>query len=377
MIKKQNCYFFATDLGNNPYTNTMLQSAYELAKRGHRVLLLPGGGKHELTNSKANPAIFVWPSRRPTRLKDFRFLHNLIREYHPDCVVTDGYASSNVILLTGWFDRVPCRVSWYHTLRGQVALQREGLSGYAKYKSKLLELRKSLVWRLSKPYFVANSEAAKADILQYLGIKQERVLAFGYLLRDPQLFREISARYLMCVGRLARDKSQDTLIRAIDLLRTDYPDLVVEFIGDGPERERYEQLVRNLNLEAHCVFAGHMNNRQVLERMASAYAIVLPSLSEAYGLVNVEALSVGTPVVASRVGGIPEIVRDGVDGFLFPPGDHLQLADRLRQLLSSRELRDEMSRNARRRFIEKFSMDGNISKLADWFEQIVASEKHL
>lgn len=376
MIKEQNCYFFATRLGNSAFTNTMLQSAYELARRGHRVLLLPGGGKYELANSGANPAVFVWPSPRPTRLKDFRFLHNLIREHHPDCVVTDGYASSNVILLTGWLDRVSCRVSWYRTLQSQVRLQNQHLTGTAKYRSWLLQFRKYAVWRLTKPYFVANSTAAKLDVTRYLNIKEDsRVLAFGHLLHDPQLSCEVSSRNLVCVARLAEDKGQDTLIRAVSLLVPDYPDLSVEFIGDGIKRQEYEQLVRELNLQQHCVFVGRIDNRKVLQKMASAYALVLPSLSEAYGLVNVEAMSVGTPVVASNVGGIPDIVRDGIDGLLFAPGDHHALADKLKRLLSSRDMRDEMGRNARQRFVERFSMDTNIGKLADWFEHIVATER--
>lgn len=376
MTDKKYCYFFSTRLNKSPYTDTMQKSAYELARRGHKVILLPGGGKHELTNAESNPAIFVWPSLRPTRLKDFRFLHYLIREYHPDCVVTDGYASSNIMLLMGWLDRVPCRVSWYRTLQTAIQLQNLHLTKRAMYRNKLLQLRKYAVWKLTKPYFVANSNAARLDVIQYLGIRNQcRVLTFGHLLRDPQLSCEVSGRNLVCVARLAAEKGQDTLIRAIGSLAPSYPDLHVEFVGDGPKREEYVQLVQQLNLQQHCSFVGTVHNREALQKMASAYALVLPSLSEAFGLVNIEAMSVGTPVVASNVGGIPDIIRDGVDGFLVAPGNHQELVEKLRQLLSSRELRDQMGQNARQRFVEQFSMERNIGKLADWFEGIVAMEK--
>jgi len=100
---------------------------------------------------------------------------------------------------------------------------------------------------------------------------------------------------------------------------------------------------------------------------------VAPSRSEAFGLVNIEAMAMGTPVVASRVGGIPEIVRDGVDGFLFEPGNDLELGDRLLEVLSDRELREQMGRNARRRFLEEFESSLVAKRQADWLEGLVAA----
>jgi glycosyltransferase involved in cell wall biosynthesis len=84
----------------------------------------------------------------------------------------------------------------------------------------------------------------------------------------------------------------------------------------------------------------------------------------------VESLAVGTPVVASSVGGIPEVVRDGVDGFLVPPDDPAALAAKVKLLLSDVELRRKMSLNARERFLSTFEQGKVVEEQADWLENI-------
>jgi glycosyltransferase involved in cell wall biosynthesis len=105
--------------------------------------------------------------------------------------------------------------------------------------------------------------------------------------------------------------------------------------------------------------------------MAAADVVVVPSRDEAFGIVNVESLAVGTPVVASRVGGISEIVRDGRDGFLVPPDDPAALADRLSTLLCDANLRRTMAGSARRRFVDTYELETNIPRLAEWCEDLV------
>jgi glycosyltransferase involved in cell wall biosynthesis len=108
----------------------------------------------------------------------------------------------------------------------------------------------------------------------------------------------------------------------------------------------------------------------VLKKMAAAKITIVPSRAESFGLVNIESLSVGTPVVAARVGGIPDLIRDGVDGFLFSPESYQELAEKLHLLLSEPTRLAEMSRNARERFLSCYEEQRNIGKMSDWFESI-------
>lgn len=109
--------------------------------------------------------------------------------------------------------------------------------------------------------------------------------------------------------------------------------------------------------------------------MATASVCVVPSRSEAFGRVNIEAMAAGTPVVASGVGGIPEIVRDGQDGFLVPPDNPQALADKLRLILSDPALRAAMGQSARQRFLDCFEQQANVARQADWFEALVAHSR--
>ena len=105
--------------------------------------------------------------------------------------------------------------------------------------------------------------------------------------------------------------------------------------------------------------------------MASASISVAPSRNEAFGLVNIEAQGVGTPVVASAIDGIMETVLDGETGFLVSPGDIEEFTNKIKQLLGNENLREKLGFRARSHFMEKFSIEMNICEHASWFENII------
>ena len=160
------------------------------------------------------------------------------------------------------------------------------------------------------------------------------------------------------------------LLRAMPRIRRAVPGAALDLLGDGPERERYEALAAGLGVNDACRFAGAVPFDEVLRRMAAAAVQVSPSLREAFGLVNLEAHSVGTPVVASDVDGIREVVVDGETGVLVPPGDADALADAIVEMLQDEGRRHELGRAARARFEAEFSMDG-ISAHAEYFEDLL------
>jgi glycosyltransferase involved in cell wall biosynthesis len=108
--------------------------------------------------------------------------------------------------------------------------------------------------------------------------------------------------------------------------------------------------------------------------MASAVVTVVPSRSEAFGLVNIESMAVGTPVVASKVGGIVEIIRHGVDGFLVPPDNAEALAEKLKVILCNPHVRREMRTSCRQRFLEQFEQRRSVLEQADWHEELANSK---
>jgi glycosyltransferase involved in cell wall biosynthesis len=143
------------------------------------------------------------------------------------------------------------------------------------------------------------------------------------------------AKIIGTVARLHPVKGHPVLLHAAARLAPEHPDVFYLLIGDGQERRALEKMAGDLGIARQVVFAGFV------EEVESLYAALdifcLPSLMEGMGLSLVESMFCETPVVASRVGGIPELVTDGVDGLLVPPENSTALADALQRLLNDPE----------------------------------------
>ena len=144
-------------------------------------------------------------------------------------------------------------------------------------------------------------------------------------------------------GRLTAQKSLSTALEALARL----PDAQLVVIGDGPERAALESRARELGLNGRVEFRGARPRSEVLLAFAGATAAVLPSAWENLPHAAVESLAVGTPVVATAVGGVPEVVRDGVNGLLVPPFDPERLAAALALVATTPGLRSELATGAR------------------------------
>lgn len=145
------------------------------------------------------------------------------------------------------------------------------------------------------------------------------------------------------VGRLTEQKALTVLLDAL----VDVPGARVELVGDGPQRALLVRRAEELGLASRVHFAGALPREEGLAHLAGARAAVLPSAWENLPHAAVEALAVGVPVIATAVGGVPEVVRDGENGLLVPPNDPGQLAAALSRVLESDALRDELAGSAR------------------------------
>jgi glycosyltransferase involved in cell wall biosynthesis len=156
-------------------------------------------------------------------------------------------------------------------------------------------------------------------------------------------------------GRLEPVKRLDLLISAAAKLRPRFPDLRVLIAGDGASRPQLERLTHDLSLGDAVEFAGWRDDLASLHRQLGVFCVT--SEQEGFGVAALEAMASGVPVVASRVGGLPELVEDGRSGFLVPAGDVDALADRIARLLGDAELRARMGAAARRAVEERFTTD--------------------
>lgn len=155
---------------------------------------------------------------------------------------------------------------------------------------------------------------------------------------------------IVYAGVLIPRKGVHYLIRAFSIVATEFPQARLVIIGgaeNAPYAEGLKSAVSKLDLDGRVEFVGEMSQVALAQRMRRGLVFVLPSVSEALGRVVVEAMATGTPVIASRVGGIPEMVQDGITGFLVPPGDEELLAAKLRWVLSYPEQASAMGGQAK------------------------------
>jgi glycosyltransferase involved in cell wall biosynthesis len=175
---------------------------------------------------------------------------------------------------------------------------------------------------------------------------------------------------ILAVAQLIRDKGIDVALRALVELP---PEVLFWIIGLGPERDTLEALVGTLGLGPRVRFLGP--RRRVEPFMQAADCLVCPSVwQEAVGLVILEAASCGLPVIASRVGGIPEFIEDGRTGILFAPGDHEEVAEGLSRLMSDEELRNGIGREARSAAVARFSIESQLEAHLALYRAKPASE---
>ncbi len=171
---------------------------------------------------------------------------------------------------------------------------------------------------------------------------------------------------------LIPEKGIDILIEACALLQ-DLPWRLV-IIGDGPEEERLRERVARSGLGERTAFLGLRDDVETMLRTAEIH--VHPALwEEAFGLTIIEGMASGCATVASRVGGIPEIIEDGRSGLLFNRGDSKALAEALRGLLSAPALRRELGKAARTRVVEQFGLRAAVEGQVDWIERSWLSER--
>jgi glycosyltransferase involved in cell wall biosynthesis len=168
---------------------------------------------------------------------------------------------------------------------------------------------------------------------------------------------------VLAVANLIREKGIDVLLRAMPLTPEDVRLWVV---GTGGETAALQALRDELGLRERVRFFGQQ--ALVQPYMQAADCLACPSLwAEAAGLVNLEALSTGLPVLASRIGGIPEYVEDGTAGYLFPPGDHQALAELIRRLHDHPELCSRLGAAARATAVRRFSVPAKINDYLDLY----------
>ena len=175
-------------------------------------------------------------------------------------------------------------------------------------------------------------------------------------------------KILMHVSNFRRVKRVEDVLEIFARVSKEIPSRLV-MVGDGPDRARAEQRAEDLGVSERAVFIG--KHTSVDEVLACADLFLLPSESESFGLAALEAMACGTPVLASRVGGLPEVVEDGGCGYLFPVGDLEAMAGGAIEILSSDDRWQAMSARGREIAQERFSTAQIVDIYEDFYQEVL------
>ena len=178
-----------------------------------------------------------------------------------------------------------------------------------------------------------------------------------------------SAPIVGLVGRLAPQKGPDYLLRAARLVRRRMPDVRYVFVGDGPEKTNLQAMAERLSIADKVFFLGRRDDMPQIYR--SLDLMVLPSREEGMPMTIIEALAAGTPVIATRVGSVPKLIRHQETGLLLESGDIKGLSDAIVLMLSKPELRREYAATGRQLVYRQYSADCMADKYLDLYSQIV------
>lgn len=240
--------------------------------------------------------------------------------------------------------------------------------------------RRVMKW-MDRVVAVSEGQAVK---VRRAGVRPERVVVIPNAVHaerfdvvDPSgrddllaLFPTPPRQIVGAVGRLSPEKGFDQLILAAQKVVKEYPDVGFVLVGDGPLRDRLQSQIEQAQLQGRFVLAGH---RSDVDRLFPHMdALAMPSYTEGLPCVLLEAMAAGVPVVATAVGGIPEVVTDGVTGWLVPPGNPDPLADRLHRLLSDSALGRRFADQARLRVRRDYTFGAQADRYAQLLTSIIA-----
>ena len=333
-----------------------LAMAKEFVNLGYKVIVITVERRTDLVDMNSNPIILTWPSFGASKFTDFLFLQNLIKKHNVKMLI-GNFAAVNYFMIVGWMFRVPHRIAWIHTMSEQMI-------DVPKWKF----YRKKYIYKLATK-IIANSNATKNDAMNTFHIDERKIDVVPNLLKNNDFYISSDKMFkIVFVGRLHYSKGVDILIKALKVLVEEFPNILLEIIGSGDQKV-YIELVKSYDLEDNINFLGKLPMKQVLHHLATAQFSVVPSREEAFGYTVIESFSVQTPVIGSNTGGIKDIIKDKINGFLFPVGNHIQLAQKMSYCLKNEKLLNKLSRASYDSYKNNYALENNIKDVVSMLDK--------
>jgi glycosyltransferase involved in cell wall biosynthesis len=329
----------------------------------------PSDNEFVVAARDAGIEIDIIPERGRFDRSVIRALRKIVAQRSPDVVVTHQVKSHFLMKVSGLWKKYPW-VAFNH--------------GYTTTDRKMLLYNRLDRWSLPKADRVVTVCEAFAQKLVKMGVPREQIHVQHNSIRpEPRasaqemhvLRRRLGIfedeRMILAVGRLSKEKAQIDLLRAFKNLHDTNPDInaKIVIVGDGPEREDLEAAAASLGLRARVVFAGQVKNVEVY--YASADVLVNPSHSEGSPYVLLEAMAANLPIVATAVGGVPEMVENDSTALLVPAGDPSAMADAIARVLGDEQLAQRLAASASTLGSFRFSPESHVLSLVKTYLEVI------
>jgi len=217
------------------------------------------------------------------------------------------------------------------------------------------------------------SEDLRRNTCDVFGVQNEIRVIHNFVnteIYQPMANRPNGEKRLMHISNFRPVKRVEDCIRILELVLKRTP-AHLYMVGDGPDRPAAHGLARQLGVDKHVTFMGKQDHvERIFPRM---HVLLMPSEMESFGLAALEAMACGVPPVATRVGGVPELVTHGEDGFLEPVGDIAAQAARVVELLTNQDRYQKMAAAARQTAVERFASSIIIPRYEQFYREIIAN----
>lgn len=312
----------------------------------------------------------VIPERRRFDLGVLPALKSVIQERQPDLVITQSVKSHFLM----WRSRLWKKTPWvgYH-------------HGYTATDSKMRLYNRFDRWSLPKADLVMTvCEAFAQELISLTRVPRERILVQHNPIRPGPAVKpaEVKAlrgrlgiadteRVILSVGRLSREKAQADLIIAFQQFCEAHRDSRLVIVGDGPERQNLEAAARTYRVDDRIIFTGQISDVQPFYALADVF--VLPSHSEGSPNVLLEAMAAQVPVVATAVGGVPEIVENEMSALLTPPKNPSAMASAIDRVLNDVALGTRLKRSSAALIVKNHSPQEYLRAMIQTYSNVIDS----
>jgi glycosyltransferase involved in cell wall biosynthesis len=318
------------------------------------------------------PGIEFFPVNHLFPLKNllcggFLNFRKILRQFKPDIIHTIFIQADIICALLNRSVKARHQVSsWEGALVGQMLHSR--LTRFIYRMTYFL-----IQSRISN--FIAISHATARENSQNYGIDSNKVKTIhsgldlhNFSYKTP----EANCTHIGLISRLTAEKKVELFIHAIAKIHPEYPDIRFSITGDGDQKEKLIKLANELGLAEKISFNGWCENSKIEEILHKLDIFVFTSSGEGIPWAILEAMATGRPTIASAVGGIPEIIKSGKNGFLVDKPEPMIIYEKLKELIENFELRKSFSENARSSIEKKFSMKSEISALQDLYVKLLS-----